>query len=194
MRLNRNLKILIVSSNIVISIIITSFIIGIVIPFIVNNNSPPDDNQHPSYDWNISIYGNVNYEVNITYEDIVEGVYGVVENREFYFINSYGTEYYINYTGAPVWNILNQTGVLTNTSSKIVFYAIDNYYSYELSISDFAANPEYAILAFKKNGEFILPQQQGGYGPIRAIVDYEITKPRVNSQYWVKYTSSIQIK
>jgi DMSO/TMAO reductase YedYZ molybdopterin-dependent catalytic subunit len=180
MRLSRNLKIG----------LFFSIIIGITIPLIVYNFLTIE-NPSP---WTVKIYGNVENEVYISYDDIVAGVYGLVENREFYFINSYGTEHYYNYTGVSVWYILNQTDVLTNTSSEIIFRAIDNYYTYEISLTEMAANPEYAILAFKRDGQILQPKESGGEGPLRAIVDYELTKPRVNSQYWAKYTNSIQVK
>ncbi|HUX99459.1 MAG TPA: molybdopterin-dependent oxidoreductase [Candidatus Deferrimicrobium sp.] len=178
MQLGRNLKIF----------IFFAVIIGITIPFLAYNFQT----QNPMV-WEIKISGNVEAEIIIQYQEIVDGDFGMIENRYFYYINSWGTErsYYV--TGPSLWQVLNQTGVLRENSTQFYFKCVDNWVTDPLSLSDIEANPDYVLLAFKIDGQILKPKSEGGDGPIRAAVDFNLTKPDSNSEYWAKYLNQIII-
>ena len=178
MKLSRNVKI----------VILFAVIIGATIPFIIYNFQV----QNPIL-WELKITGNVTQEINVTYSQIVNGNYGLIENRPFYFINSYGTNYWEIYTGASLWEILNQTGVLPANATKFYFRSVDNYETGTLWLDNISEHPDYALIAFKLGNQVLLPKDQGGDGPLRAIVDYNLTKPAVNSQFWAKYVNTVVI-
>ena len=169
-------------------VIVFGAIIASTIPFLIYNYQV----QNPIL-WELKITGNVTHEVNVTYSQIVNGDYGLIENRPFYFINSYGTNFWQNYTGASLWQILNQTGVLPPNATKFYLQSVDNYVTGTLWLDNISANPDYVLIAFKLWNEVIQPKDQGGDGPLRAIVDYNLTKPEVNSQYWAKYVNTVII-
>jgi DMSO/TMAO reductase YedYZ molybdopterin-dependent catalytic subunit len=178
MKFSRNLKIL----------TLFAAIIAVTIPFLFYNYSV----QNPIL-WELKITGNVNQEITIQYQQIVNGTFGLVEDRPFFFKNSYGTEYWENYTGASLWQILNQTGVLPVNATQFYFRSVDNWVTNPLLLDDISAHPDFVLIAFKLGDEILLPKDQGGNGPLRAIVDYNLTKPNVNSEYWAKYVNTVII-
>ncbi len=178
MKIGRNGKIL----------IFFGAILAVTIPLIWYNFSV----QNPII-WELKISGNVNQEVIIHYQQLVDGDYGMITDREFYFKNSFGTEDYYIFSGASLWQILNQTGVLRGNSSEFYFRCADNYETATLSLASIQANPQYVIIAFKQGDDYIKPKSEGGDGPLRAVVDYELTKPAPNSQYWAKYVNEVII-
>ncbi len=143
--------------------------------------------------WEVRITGNVNFEVIIQYQEVVNSTYGVVDNRHFHYLNTWGTERDYYYTGASLWQILNQTGVLKGNSTQYYFSCYDNYVTEKLWLSDIEANPDYVLIAFKKGSEFLKPKSEGGEGPLRAIVDFNLTDPGPNSEYWAMYVNEIII-
>ena len=178
MRLSRNVKIF----------IFFAVIVGITIPFLTYNY----ETQNPII-WEVSIYGNVTEEVTIPYEALANGTYGLIEDRTFYYKNSFGTEEYHTVTGPSLWHVLNQTGVLRGNSTQVYFRSVDNYETGTLDIAEVEAHPEYAVLAFKYDGEILKPKSEGGDGPIRGVVDFNLTTPDTNTGYWAKYLNQIII-
>ncbi len=178
MKLGRNLKIL----------IFFAVIIAITIPFLVYNFEV----QNPMV-WELKISGNVKQEVIIQYQQIENSSFGLIEDRNFYYLNSYGTVYNFSCTGASLWQILNQTGVLRENATMYYFSCYDNYRTDTLWLSDIEAHPDYVLIAFEINGEILKPKEQGGDGPLRATVDFHLTDPNPNSEYWAKYLNEIII-
>lgn len=181
MKVGRNIKIF----------IFFSVIIGITIPLLLYNFEV----QNPIV-WELKISGNVDEEVIIQYQALINGTFGIISDKEFYFINSFGTELYFVFTGVSLWRILNQTGVLCENRSQIQFYfrAYDNYETGKLNLADLQAHPNDVIVAFKQKGVgYLRPKIEGGDGPLRAVVEYNLTKPYPNSQYWAKYLNEIII-
>ncbi|MFX1294477.1 MAG: hypothetical protein ACFFD2_06445 [Promethearchaeota archaeon] len=178
MAIQRNLKIL----------IFFTAIISVTIPLLVYNFMI----RNPLI-WELTIKGNVKQEVVIHYQQITDGEFKIIEDMEFYFINSYGTEESHIYSGPTLWQILNQTDILLENSTKYYFRCYDNYVTESLWLSDIEIHPEYVIIAFKEGDQFLKPKSEGGTGPLRAIVHFNLTNPNPNGEYWAKYLNEIII-
>ena len=165
-------------------------LIGLTIPLIVYNlnNRNPDPTA-------LIITGNVSREVSFTYEDIISGKYGVVENRIFTFLNQppYNSQYDVNYTGVSVWALLTYTSILYPNATSIYFKSWDAYRTETLSLSAVQDNPEDVIVAFKKGDYFLQNNSEDG-GPLRTIVDLSVTEPDYCSKYWAKYVNEIVVE
>lgn len=144
-------------------------------------------------DWKIEINGAVEQEVSVPYEALYNGTYDTI-TKEFYFINDYGTEYNIEFTGVKLWDILQDAANLTEGADYLYFYSIDEYFTPRMELNLVENNPEDCILAFKEEGKWLKPKNRGGDGPVRAIVGYDLVKPRVNSQYWAKYLFRVVVQ
>jgi hypothetical protein len=173
--------------NLAIAIVCVTVILALV-PFILYNYKT----QNPIV-WGLLITGNVDHEVVIQYQGIVNGTYGIIEDRTFFWKNSYGTTGTDIYTGASLWQILNQTGIVRPNATKYYFRCFDNYNTNNLTLSDIQAHPEDVIIAFKRGDEFLQPMEKDGDGPLRAIVDYTLTSPNPNTEYWAKYVNTVII-
>lgn len=173
--------------NLLISLFFLS-IISITIPLVLYNL-----NQRNPDRLSIIIKGNVSHEVTYYYDDITNGTYGIVENRPFTFLNEFGLQYDVNYSGVSVWALLTYSSILTPSSTAIYFYSWDNYQSATLSLTDVENHSEEIIIAFKKEDAYLKNDSQDG-GPLRSIVNLSVTEPIYCSQYWVKYVNMIVVE
>lgn len=173
--------------NLLISLFFLS-IISITIPLVIYNL-----NQRNPNPLSIIITGNVSKEISFNYDDITNGTYGTVGDRQFTFLNDFGTQYDANYTGVSVWALLTYSSILTPSSTAIYFYSWDNYQSASLSLEDVENNPEEIIIAFKKGDTYLRNNSVDG-GPFRSIVNLSVTEPLYCSQYWVKYINKIVVE
>lgn len=178
MNLSRNIKITIFF------IIIT----GITVPLIAYNFTIRND-----VHWELLINGNVSKEIDISYQDLVDGKYGTVVNQTYQFLDIEGHRANYTYTGVSVWNILSETHVLNNNSTAIEFKSYDLYVTSPLNLTKIQEYPNLTIIAYKLNGKFLTTKEQGGDGPLRAIIDLSVTTPTYNSQYWAKYVNEIYV-
>lgn len=90
-----------------------------------------------------------------------------------------------NYTGVTLWSLLQRAGVPSNASSVGVFGS-DGYQA-DLTIKEIENNSQ-IIMAYKENGQFMKPESQGGYGPLRLIVGTDTYAER-----WVYWVVEIQV-
>ena len=164
-------------------------IISFTIPLIIFNLK----NRNPDL-YSIRIEGNVSEEVTYSYEDIVDGVFGLVENQEFTFLNQppSNTQFEVNYTGVSLWSLLSYTSILLPNSTAIYFYSYDSYYTEQISLVKVENNPNGVIIAFKK-GYDILKYNSVDGGPLRAIVNLSVTEPDYCSKYWAKYVNIVVV-
>jgi len=131
----------------------------------------------------IKIYGNVKREVNITITQL-KSDYQQVINQEFHSINSVGSTFKNNYTGAQVWDILNKSECLNPNSTRIRFVSNDGYtHEKTIQISLTQQYPHLMILAYEKNG---IPYGEiSDEGPIKVMVNRSLF-PEWSTQYDVK--------
>ena len=167
-------------------------LIGFTIPLIIYNL-----NQRNPDPLVIIISGNVSHEVSYTYDEIVVGEYGLVENKQFTFLNQYNTRYEVNYTGVSVWTLLSYTEILNSNATTIYFKSWDSYTTATLNLTDVEQNSENIIIAFKQGDRFLTNSSDDG-GPFRAIVDLSVTEafdpPTYCSQFWAKYVNEIIVE
>jgi len=167
-------------------ILITLFFVIVVsfpIPFIIYNIR----NRNPDL-YSICIKGNVSEEITYTYEDIVDGLFGIVENQQFTSLNSVHEQYDAIYTGVSVWVLLTQTLIMFPNSTSIYFQSYDSYTTEEISLEKVEQNPNGVIIAYQKGNDPLNPK---GEGPMRAIVSLNVTNPDYNSKYWTKQVNTI---
>ncbi|MBN2155387.1 MAG: molybdopterin-dependent oxidoreductase [Candidatus Lokiarchaeota archaeon] len=159
------------------------------IPLIVFNLR----NRNPEL-YSIRIEGNVSEVLTYTYEDIVDGLFGVVEKQEFVYLNQppYNTRYNVIYTGVSVWSLLTHKSVINSNATEIFFRSYDAYYTDTLLLEKVENNPTLVIIAFKKDNKPLKYNSDDG-GPLRAIVNLSVTEPDYCSKYWAKYVNTIVV-
>ena len=162
-------------------------IISFTIPLIIYNLN----NSNPNL-YSIKIEGNVSKEIVYSYEEIVDGSYGYVDNQEFNFLNQWGTRYSVNYTGVSLWALLTYQSIINPNSTRIYFKSYDSYNTENLTLSQVENNPNLVIIAFKKFNSVLKYTDDDG-GPLRAIVNLSVTEPDYNSKYWAKYVNTIVV-
>ncbi len=159
--------------------------------------------------WCITIYGNIQDNAYIGMSMLQDGRnFTYINNVDVNFNNSWGTEYHRTYSGVALDEILTLIDVQSMGALYIKFEAIDGYSSLMLPISVVLSNPGKVLLAHKENNQLLLPQEQGGDGPIKSIMPREIIENNTevkaifaangqatvyNSNYAVKYCSAIQV-
>ena len=158
--------------------------------------------------WVIRIYGNVKREYYIGLSFLENSSLFNYTTRHFYMVNQYGTEWNRDFSGADLEMIFNQTDCLSNDSKSLRFLADDGYSSFELPVRLIVENPGNVLLARKENDVLLKPKTDGGDGPIKSVVSFEIIENDAeiteiyadkgqdviyNSQYAVKYCSELFI-
>lgn len=138
----------------------------------------------------IRLEGNVSEVITFSYEDIVDGTYGIIDDQEFEFLNQYGTRYTVTYTGVSVWALLDYAQVHYPNSTGLYFKSYDNFVTELLSLEDIKTYSELIIIAFKIGNKVLKYTDEDG-GPMRSIVNLSVTEPEYNSQYWAKYVNTI---
>jgi DMSO/TMAO reductase YedYZ molybdopterin-dependent catalytic subunit len=133
-----------------------------------------------------TIQGLVYHEVNLTYAEL-EGFPMVSEVVQLHCVGSgngtNGPAVTYNWTGVPLFYLLNMAGVIPGTYRKVVFNATDGY-SDSVPL-DVAMDPT-TILALKANGKDL--RQVTGFGS-----DYRIVLPGRWGYKWVKLISQIVV-
>ena len=162
-------------------------IISFTIPLIIFNLKNRNPELH-----SIRIEGNVSAITTYTYEDIIEGKFGLVEDQEFVFLNQYKTQFDVVYTGASVWAILTYSGLLLPNSTGVYFKSFDSYYTETLTLDNIENYSDLIIIAFKKENQVLKYNDDDG-GPLRAIVNLSVTEPDYCSKYWAKYVNTIVV-
>jgi hypothetical protein len=157
------------------------------IPLIVYNviNSNPEL-------YSIRIEGNVSEVTTYSYDQIVEGSFGLVENQNFVFLNQYDSQYNRVYTGVSVWSLLTYITIMYPNSTGISFKSYDSYVTETLTLEQININPELVIIAFKIDDRALKYNDNDG-GPLRSIVDLSVTDPVYCSKYWVKHVNTIVV-
>ncbi|MHA1111218.1 MAG: molybdopterin-dependent oxidoreductase [Promethearchaeota archaeon] len=171
-------------------ILITFFflvIISLTIPLIVYNIK----NSNPEL-YSIRIEGNVLEITTYTYEDIIDGKFGLVEDQEFVFLNQYNTQFDVVYTGVSVWAILTYAEIMLPNSTGIYFKSYDSYYTEPLTLENIENYSDLVLIAFKKENQVLKYNDDDG-GPLRAIVNLSVTEPDYCSKYWAKYVNTIVV-
>ncbi len=148
--------------------------------------------------WNLKIYGSGVTEVTlIPYSDITSGKYRSVQDAKFAILNQYNYNYTYYYSGASIWDILEDNGIVEPSATKMRFIASDNYRSEFIPLSLVRNNPDLAIIGYEENGHILEEQSKGGDGPLRSMVNLSVTQqmipPTYNSQFWVKYVNGIEV-
>jgi len=141
------------------------------------------NNGNGSTEISIKITGNVNREVIINLTQL-KSEYKQVINQAFYSINSVGSTFKNNYTGAQVWDILSKSKCLNPNSTRIRFISNDGYtHEKTIQISLTQQYPHLMILAYEKNG--IPFGEISDEGPIKVMVNRSLF-PEWSTQYDVK--------
>jgi DMSO/TMAO reductase YedYZ molybdopterin-dependent catalytic subunit len=164
-------------------------LIAFPIPLIVYNLK----NRNPDL-YTLRIVGNVSEEKEYLYEDFVDGVYGIIEDQVFTYLNQppYNTRYEIIYTGVSLWTLLTYTSILLPNATAIYFQSYDLYYTEEISLEKVESNPKGVIIAFQHDNKLLKYNSNDG-GPMRAIVNLSVTLPDYCSKYWAKYVNTIVV-
>ena len=162
-------------------------IISFTIPLIVYNikNSNPDL-------YSIKIEGNVSEVITYSYNDIVEGTFGFVENHDFVFLNQYNTRYNRVYTGVSVWALITHATIMYPNSTGIFFKSYDSYITETLTLDQVRDNPKLVIIAFKVD-ERTLKYNDNDGGPLRSVVNLSVTEPDYCSKFWAKFVNTIVV-
>ena len=174
------------------NLLITFFFLVVIafpIPLIIFNLR----NHNPEL-YTLKIEGNVSQEIEYVYEDLVDGVYGLVEDQIFTYINQppYNTQYDVVYTGVSLWALLTYTSILLPNATALYFKSYDLYYTEEITLEKVENNPDGVIIAFQK-GDKLLKYNSDDGGPMRAIVNLSVTLPDYCSKYLAKYLNTIVV-
>ncbi len=148
--------------------------------------------------WNLKIYGSgTTDEILVPYSDIVSDKYLSVQDGEFVILNKFNFTYTFFYSGASIWDILEDNGVVAGYATQLRFVASDNYKSEFIPLSLVRDNPNLVIIGYEENGKILEEQSKGGTGPLRSMVNLSVTiqmsPPTYNSQFWVKYVNGIEV-
>jgi len=146
------------------SVIISGVSIGI---WLGINNSQDNNLPHPDEDWELQISGALAVDdFNISLSEIIEMPF----YKQDYTIRGSDT-YVAEYKGVSIQYLVQNKIDVNSTATTITFVSND---SYELSFNiDEIISDEANILAYKKNGEYLLNQSEGGNGYLRLIIPPE---------------------
>ena len=141
----------------------------------------------------IKIKGNgIKAEFQITVSEIKSDRYLQVKNKEFNFLNNFGSEYSIIYSGTSLWNIIEIEDILITNSAELTFLfkARDGYVSPSpLNLSLTENNPTLVILAYEENSVPLTYE-----GPIRSVLDISLfPSGKANSPYSIQQVKQIII-
>ena len=93
----------------------------------------------------------------------------------------------IEFGGVPLAVVLDDLGFSLDNAEQVVFTAADGYAS--VVSAEEAADSENAYLVYERNGEPSGTKQQGGSGPIEAVI-----RKDQFSQRWCKFLMEIEIQ
>jgi len=135
----------------------------------------------------------IDHDVDLTLTELKSDKYQQIKDKTYFFINSFGSEYQIIFSGVSLWSILEVEGILNADPSSLTFrfYARDGYSSpHPLNLSIAQNNPDLVILAYERDGAPLFEE-----GPLYSIVDRTVIPPgEFNSQYSVQLLKTIVIQ
>lgn len=133
------------------------------------------------------------HNVEFSLEELKSEKYQQIIDKNYFFINSFGSEYEIVYSGVSLWSILMVEEILIDDTSNLTFkfYARDGYSSpHPLNLSIAQQNPELVILAYERDGAPLFEE-----GPLSSVVDRSVIPyGEFNSQYSVYSLKNVQIQ
>ncbi|NHJ05528.1 MAG: hypothetical protein EAX90_11940 [Candidatus Heimdallarchaeota archaeon] len=154
------------TAKIILIVIISSIIISgtsVGIWYAIKNNQE-DITPHPDSDWKLLISGDLDGDdFNITLNEIIE----MPSYKQDYTIRGSDT-YIAEYEGASIQYLI-QNEININSSATIITFVSNDSYELSFNIDELTSN-EANILAYKKNGEYLKSQSEGGNGYLRLII------------------------
>jgi DMSO/TMAO reductase YedYZ molybdopterin-dependent catalytic subunit len=132
----------------------------------------------------LQIKGNVNQQLNMTLNEITT-IQSVNLTAQLTSSGNPQENGLFNYTGVPLWSLLEHAGISENATS--VYVVASDAYGTVLKVKEVKDNPK-IVIAYMEDGEMIKSQSEGGYGPLRLIVGTDAFANR-----WVKWVVSITV-
>jgi hypothetical protein len=176
-------------------VLIIVIILGISIPiigfgvFYAFNYQP----EQPKINWTLSIIGEVEPEVNISYQQLLNAsLFPQLIDEPFNYTKSNDESSLINFSGVKIWDIF-QVFNINYTGNAIRFVDYFGAVSpYPINITTVEQNASDIIVSYSENG-VLYSGPPDGYGYLRSIVDYEITKPVCTCSYATKWLAAINV-
>lgn len=131
--------------------------------------------------------------ISITDHDLKTN-FSIIDNQYFLGNNSFGSILSGYYTGASVFSILEETGVMDRNPIRIRFQSPDAYYSDFIPLNLVQNFPYEIIIAWARNGQALTPLSLGGEGPLRSLVNRTVIPSNINTPYWVKDCTKIYVE
>jgi DMSO/TMAO reductase YedYZ molybdopterin-dependent catalytic subunit len=164
------------SSKLVIILFILLIVIEIPLYFVVHPTDAPK-----GY---LQIKGNVDHPLNMTLNDLL-AMPAVDLTAQLTSSGSPQENGLFNYTGIPLWSLLQKAGIADNATS--VYVLASDAYGTVISVKELKDNPK-ILIAYMEGGQMIKSQADGGWGPIRLIVGTDSYANR-----WVKWVVSVTV-
>ncbi len=134
----------------------------------------------------VLFYGDIEEEIYVPYEDLISSRYDRVEDKEFFQINRFSTEYYVVFSGVSLWNMMVAIDIFPEdadvSSIYIQFEATDGYKSFILPLRIAKENPEDVLIVTHEDGKTIPSKEQGGKGPLRCVVSLDVIEDDLEMQ------------
>jgi hypothetical protein len=164
---------------------------GVIIPlyFFVWNPNPT----YPT--WDLEFYGDtVDQSTNITYQEIQEDFTPTpytFNHTKWWTPDGYLSEIQ-NYTGIPLWDLIEYSGVDFGRANALRFVANDGWASPELSLEDVENNKSLIIVYYVDEGETLTGPEDGGNGYLMSAVNYSINEAKKSSHFNLKWLVGIE--
>jgi hypothetical protein len=165
---------------------------GVLVPmyfFVWKPESPP----YPT--WDLMFYGDtVDTSVNVTYQEIREEF----DASAFHFNQTKwwdpdGYESVIaNFTGIPLWDIIEYSGVDYGRANAIKFVANDGWKSPILSLEEVENNKSLIIVYYYEEGVLLTGPEDDGDGYLMSAVNYSINEAKKSSHFNLKWLIGIE--
>lgn len=190
-------------SNIIIAAVIGTLVVaaGVLVPmyfFVWKPESPT------SPTWDLEFFGDeVAVSKNVTYQEIIEEFtatdfsFNYTKWKDAFF----STEI-CNYTGVPLWDLIQFSGVDYGRANAIRFIAYDHYDplglgtelggSPTISLDVVENNKSLIIVAFKEEGVILTGPEEDGDGYLISAVNYSVNEEIKSSNYKFKNLIGIQ--
>jgi len=163
---------------------------GVLVPwyFFVYKNNP-----YPT--WDLEFFGDtVVQSVNVTYGDIRDKL--VAFDYSFNYTRWWSPDGYLseirNYTGIPLWDLIEYSGVNYGSANALRFVAADDYTSAILSLDVVENNKSLIIVCYEEEGELLTGPEDAGDGYLMSAVNYSINENIKSSQYTLKWLIGIE--
>lgn len=165
---------------------------GVVLPwyFFVYSNKP---SEYPT--WDLMFFGDtVDQSVNVTYEDIREefNVSTFSFNQTKWWDETGYESVITNFTGVPLWDLIQYSGVDYGTANALRFVANDEWESPEISLDDVENNKSLIIVYYIEGDTLLTDPANGGDGYLMSAVNYSIDESKKSSHFNVKSLVGIE--